>query len=1064
MSEQPFTAAENRSADFPAAAPRPLPAYAELHCISNFTFLHGASFPEELVKTARALGYQALAITDECSLCGVVRAHVAAKEHGVKLIIGAGFRLRDGCRLVLLARNRKGYGELSHLISCARRDSAKGSYRMDRAMLEQNRPGDCLLLWLPEFSRPPEANEDEAAWLRECFAGQVWIAVELLLRGDDRRELRESRKLGRQYGLPLCAAGGACMHAPERRPLQDILSAIRLGRTIAELGLDGECNAQRHLRGRAQLARLYPPDLLAATVEIAGLCDFSLDELRYEYPLELAPEGYTAHGWLCRLTMKGMRRRWPEGAPAKVRLLLKKELALIRELRYEHYFLTVHDIVDFARGREILCQGRGSAANSAVCYCLGITEVDPARVNLLFERFISRERDEPPDIDVDFEHSRREEVIQYIYDRYGRGRAALAATVICYRPRSAIRAVGKALGLEPWLIDRLAKSIHWWGSGLKEQLADADVDYTDPGMRMLLMLARAVQGFPRHLSQHVGGFVISRGPLTRLVPIENAAMANRTVIQWEKDDLEALGLLKVDVLGLGMLTAIRKCIDLISAYSSRPLTMDRIPAEDPRVYDMMGKADTIGVFQIESRAQMSMLPRLRPRNYYDLVIQIAIVRPGPIQGDMVHPYLNRRSGKEAIDYPSEEVREVLERTLGVPIFQEQVMKLAMVAAGFSGGEADQLRRAMAAWKRKGGLEPYREKLVQGMLERGYERDFAERLFRQILGFGDYGFPESHSSSFALLAYVSSWLKYYHPAAFCCALLNSQPMGFYAPAQLIRDARAHGVSVLPVHVNHSLPDCSLELPGDFVRPEKHAEQVSAPRLRVGFNQVKGLSQKAAQAICDARVAGAFANIEELVFRSGIKRKDLEALAAADALRALAGDRRRAFWYSAGAGNTDGLFAGIGFGAEPSGVDILLPVPDEWQNISADYAACGFSVRRHPLALFREHLDRYQVLPASELVQAADGGRAKVAGLVTCRQRPMTASGVTFLTLEDESGMINVVVWPALGEQQRPVLRRASLLGVLGHVQKSDDVVHLIASRLTDLSHWLGGMETSSRDFT
>ncbi len=1063
MFEQPFTAAKPRFADSPAGAPRALPAYAELYCISNFSFLRGASFPEELVETARALGYRALAVTDECSLSGVVRAHVAAKEHGLKLIVGTGFRLREGSRLVLLARNRKGYGELSHLISCARRDSPKGSYRIGRAMFERNRPDDCLLLWLPDFSRPRDAVEEEAVWLREGFAGQAWIAVEALLRGNDRRLLRQARELGRRHGLPLCAAGGACMHVRERRPLKDILDAIRLGRTIAELGLDGECNAQRHLRGRARLARLYPQELLAATVEIAGLCNFSLDELRYEYPLELVPEAYTAHGWLWRLTIRGMRRRWPEGAPAKVRLLVKKELALIRELRYEHYFLTVHDVVDFARGRGILCQGRGSAANSAVCYCLGITEVDPSRIELLFERFISRERDEPPDIDVDFEHSRREEVIQYIYERYGRDRAALAATVICYRPRSAVRDVGKALGLEARLIDHLAKSIHWWGQNLKEQLQDADVDYTDPRMRRLLTLTKALQGFPRHLSQHVGGFVISRGPLTRLVPIENAAMADRTVIQWEKDDLEALGLLKVDVLALGMLTAIRKCLELVSAYSSRPLGMDRIPAEDPKVYDMMGRADTVGVFQIESRAQMSMLPRLRPRNYYDLVIQIAIVRPGPIQGDMVHPYLNRRNGEEEIVYPSEKVKEVLERTLGVPIFQEQVMKLAMVAAGFSGGEADQLRRAMAAWKRKGGLEPYREKLIQGMLERGYEQEFAERLFRQILGFGDYGFPESHSSSFALLAYVSSWLKHYHPAAFCCALLNSQPMGFYAPAQLIRDARAHGVEVLPVHVNHSLADCSLETPAGFAPPREHSLQVLEPRLRTGFNQVKGLSRKAAEAICEARAGGAFSGIEELVFRSGIGKKDLEALAAADALRELAGDRHRAFWYSAGTGAADGLFAATGFGAEAPEVDVLLPVPDEWQNIAADYAATGFSLRRHPLALFRERLDRFQVLPAQELGEIGDGRGAKVAGLVTCRQRPMTASGVTFLTLEDESGMVNVVVWPTLSERQRPVVRRARLLGVIGHVQQSGDVIHLIAHRLTDLSHWLGEMETSSRDF-
>ncbi|MCY4296715.1 MAG: error-prone DNA polymerase [Gammaproteobacteria bacterium] len=1053
------------------------PAYAELHCISNYSFLRGASFPEELVATARELGYEALAITDECSLSGAVRAHMAAKEHGLKLIVGAGFRLGEGCRLVALARNRKGYGELSHLISCARGNSAKGGYRIDRAMIEQHRPDDCLLLWLPEFSLPPEALETQAAWLREHFAGRAWLAVELLLRGGDRLALARSRKLGERHGLPLCAAGGACMHAPGRRPLRDTLSAIRLGKTIAELGLDGECNGERHLRGRAQLARLYPPELLAATVEIAGRCHFSLDELRYEYPRELTPKPHSPHGWLCRLAIRGMRRRWPEGAPEKVRTLLRKELALIRELRYEHYFLTVHDIVEFARGRGILCQGRGSAANSAVCYCLGITAVDPSRIELLFERFISRERDEPPDIDVDFEHSRREEVIQYIYERYGRHRAALAATVIRYRSRSAVRDVGKALGLAPKQIEHLAKSIHWWGANLKEQLRDANIDPADPRMAMLLNLAGALLGFPRHLSQHVGGFVISQGPLTRLVPVENAAMAGRTVIQWEKDDLEALGLLKVDVLALGMLTAVRKCIELVNSYRDEPLSMDRIPAEDPAVYDMMGRADTIGVFQIESRAQMSMLPRLRPRNYYDLVIQIAIVRPGPIQGDMVHPYLNRRNGREPIEYPSGEVKEVLERTLGVPIFQEQVMKLAMVAAGFSGGEADQLRRAMAAWKRKGGLEPYREKLIQGMLARGYEAEFAERLFRQILGFGDYGFPESHSSSFALLAYVSSWLKRYHPAAFCCALLNSQPMGFYAPAQLIRDAREHGVAVLPVHINHSLPECGLEFP-----------EQGAPRLRIGFNQVKGLSRKAAEAIHAARAAAVcedpvrggagmgappassanakagFANIEQLVFRSGIGQKDLEALAAADALRGIAGDRHRAFWHSAGAATAaGGLFAATGFGAEPAGVDVLLPGPDEWQNIAADYNTAGFSLRRHPLALLRERLDRCGAVSAGDLSNLADGGNAKVAGLVTCRQRPMTASGVTFLTLEDESGMTNVVVWPSLGEKQRPAVRQAKLLGVVGHVQKSEGVIHLIARQLANLSHWLDGLETTSRDF-
>ncbi len=1053
-----------------------LPAYGELHCISNFTFLRGASFPEELVERACELGYQALAITDECSLSGVVRAHMAAKERNIQLLIGSEFHLSGGCHLVVLAINRRGYGHLSHLISCARRETRKGTYHIDRPMIEDKLPQDCLLLWLPERAHSPEQLACQAVWLQGLFNDRLWIGVELLLRGDDRDRLRQLYRLGRQFGIPLCAAGGVYMHEPGRRVLQDTVTAIRLGRRIEEVGLDGECNGQRHLRSREQLAKLYPKALLEETVRIARRCTFSLDELRYEYPRELVPAEYTPHGWLRELTEKGIRERWPEGATPKVRNTIEHELMLIKELQYEHYFLTVHDIVAFARSQGILCQGRGSAANSAVCHCLGITEVDPARIEVLFERFISKERNEPPDIDVDFENARREEVIQYIYNKYGRSRAALAATVITYRSRSAVRDVGKALGLDSDLLDHLSRSIYWWGSTLEEQLSDSDVDYTDPKIQMLVTLAKALIGFPRHLSQHVGGFVISQGLLSHLVPIENATMADRTVIQWEKDDLESLGLLKIDVLALGMLTAVQKCLDLVSSYSQEPLTLQKIPAEDPKVYDMMGEADTIGVFQIESRAQMSMLPRLRPRSYYDLVIQIAIVRPGPIQGDMVHPYLNRRNGKEPVNYPSEAVKDALDRTLGVPIFQEQVMQLAMVAAGFSGGEADQLRRAMAAWKRKGGLEPYREKLVRGMLERGYEQDFAEQLFKQIKGFGDYGFPESHSASFALIAYVSSWFKYYHPAAFCCALLNSQPMGFYAPAQLIKDARHHGVEIIPVDVNASFYDCTLEFDTHYEKPESPCHQQSAAQLRSGFRLVKGLSEAGAESIVAARQAGEFKSVQELVFRSGINRGDLEALAAADALRGLSGDRHRAFWQASGietAGQQKQLAMGgspaLSFFSDPDfdndfGTDVLLPVASEGQNIVGDYTATGFTLRRHPLALFRPHLDNYEVLKASELNDVENEMSAKIAGIVTCRQRPMTAAGVTFLTLEDESGFVNVVVWPKLGEKHRPVVRRAMLMGVTGHVQKSDGVIHLIARELVDLSHWLGTMEISSRDFT
>ena len=1093
-----------------------LPAYAELYSLSNFSFLRAASFPEELVEQAHELGYSALALCDECSLSGIVRAHVAAKQRGLKLLIGSVLELRvatpqtagsrrakssesiSDLRLVLLARTRRGYGQLSHLISCARRAAAKGGYWVDRQMVEDNLPEECFALWLPHWADAAERHACQAAWLQRIFGTNLRLAVQLHLQGDDRGELRRLTQLGNRFGITLCAAGGVLMHEPSRRVLLDTLAAIRLGRALDKLGYAGEPNNERHLRDRARLAKLYPPALLAETVSLADACDFSLDELRYEYPRELVPHQYTPSGWLRELTEAGIRERWPQGVSPKVRNLIEHELGLVKELGYEHYFLTVHDIVAFARRERILCQGRGSAANSAVCYCLGITEVDPARVDVLFERFISKERDEPPDIDVDFENSRREEVIQYIYARYGRGRAALAATVITYQSRSAIRDVGKALGFDDAVLDHLSKAIYWWGENLEEQLADAEVDRADPKVQLLVELAGKLIGFPRHLSQHVGGFVISQGPLTHLVPIENAAMADRTIIQWEKNDLEALGLLKIDVLALGMLSAVRKCLDLVSDYSDEPLTIQKIPAEDPAVYEMMCAADTIGVFQIESRAQMSMLPRLKPRCYYDLVIQIAIVRPGPIQGEMVHPYLNRRSGREAISYPSEAVKSVLERTLGVPIFQEQVMQLAMVAAGFSGGEADGLRRAMAAWKRKEGLEHYREKLVTGMLDRGYEPSFAEQLFNQIKGFGDYGFPESHSASFALIAYVSSWLKCYHPAAFCCALLNSQPMGFYAPAQLIKDAQRHGVEVLPAEVNESVVGCSLEA-SDTVEASKAIESpdssewrkrsrvqgaAQSQRLRIGFNLVKGLSAQAALAIVEARRGGAYVSIQDLVFRTGIDRRDLEALAAADALRGLAGDRHRAFWHAAGVITAQGyavshsragslayadrpiadLFDDAASGDSDFGLGVMLPLASESQNVAGDYAATGFTLRRHPLALLREHLDCFGANSSAQLGKLGNDQATKVAGLVTCRQRPMTASGVTFLTLEDEAGHMNVVVWPALGERLRPILRQAMLIGVVGRVQESEGVIHVIADNLVDLTSWLGELSLSSRDFT
>jgi error-prone DNA polymerase len=983
-----------------------LPDYAELHCLSNFSFLRGASHPEELVTRAHALGYAALALTDECSLAGSVRAHFAAKECGLKLIHGTEVTVEKE-KLVLLATDRRSYGAISALITTGRRRSKKGSYALARDDLNALCETAALILWVPQA--------DAGHWIAERFAGRAWIAAELHCGPNDRARLNELKAMSAQWGLPLVAAGDVHMHVRSRKPLHDILTAVRLGRTVAQCGQALHPNAERSLRLRIRLAQIYPPGLLRETAAVAERCRFSLEELRYEYPAELVPEGHTPASWLARLAEDGLAWRFPAGVPEKVRAAAGHELALIAELGYEPFFLTVHDIVRFARLRGILCQGRGSAANSVVCYALGITEVDPARMSMLFERFVSRERNEPPDIDVDFEHERREEVIQYVYGKYGRARAALAATVICYRPKSAVRDVGKALGVPAGEVDRVAKGFAFW---------DGEI----PAESSWLRFAQLLRGFPRHLSQHPGGFVISRGPLAELVPIENAAMPERTVIQWDKDDLEALGLLKVDVLALGMLSAIRKCLDLVG------LRMDQVPAEDPGTYAMIQKADTVGVFQIESRAQMSMLPRLRPASFYDLVIEVAIVRPGPIQGGMVHPYLRRRRGEEPVTYPSAAVKEVLGRTLGVPIFQEQVMQLAMVAAGFSPGEADRLRRAMAAWKKRGGLEPFEAELKQGMKANGYGAEFADALYRQILGFGEYGFPESHSASFALLVYVSAWLKCHYPAAFCAALLNSQPMGFYAPAQLVQDARRHGVELLSPDVNASAWDCTLE----------------GGALRLGLRMVGGLAEAEGR-----RIAGGapYGSVHELK----LDRKNLRCLAAAGALRSIAGHRRRAHWAAAGAGRHAPLDAPA-LETFPG-----LRVPREGEDIAADYASLGLTLARHPLALLRTRLKKLGLADALDLQKLPHGAMANVAGLVTCRQRPDTASGVIFVTLEDETGNVNVVVWSSLVERQRRELLGARLLGVRGAIERDGDVVHLVARRLTDYSALLGGLETASRDF-
>ena len=1112
-----------------------MPPYAELHCLSNFTFLRGASHAEELVARAKELDYAALAITDECSLAGIVRAHVAAKEVGLKLIVGSEIKFSEGPRVVLLATSRAGYGNLSALITQGRRSATKGRYALSLDDLASGLPG-CLALLLAD----PLPSLEHAQAIAARFPGRAWLVMELFRAPDDAERLAVASELATAAGLPLVAAGDVHMHVAERRPMQDTLTAIRLGVPVFDAGAALHPNGERHLRSLSDLAQLYPQALLDETLAVAARCTFSLDELRYEYPEELVPPGETAIAHLRKLTEAGLLQRFPGGTPDKVRGQVEHELALIEELKYEPYFLTVHDIVRFARGRGILCQGRGSAANSAVCYALGITEVNPACMEMLFERFISRERNEPPDIDVDFEHERREEVIQYLYAKYGRDRAALAATVISYRPKSAMRDVGKALGFDLEQVDRLAKSVAWWDGRqvLPERLMEAGFDPRNRKVALLIRLVDELVGFPRHLSQHVGGFVIARGQLSHLVPIENAAMPERTIIQWDKDDLDALGLLKIDVLALGMLSAIRRALDLVSAQRGRPFAMSDIPSEDPAVYDMIGHADTVGVFQIESRAQMAMLPRMKPRRFYDLVIEVAIVRPGPIQGGMVHPYLRRREQIEPVTYPSEEVRGVLERTLGVPIFQEQVMQLAVVAAGFTPGEADHLRRSMAAWRRKGGLEQFERRLVEGMRERGYQEDFARQIFMQIQGFGEYGFPESHAASFALLVYVSAWIKCHEPAAFACALLNSQPMGFYAPAQIVQDARRHGVEVLPVDVLASEWECTLEnrpSPQPSPRRGEGADSSEAgwgegadsseagwgegadsseagwgeeegcgregeggegdescaslnpipspprgegqgegpaagtendpaktpPRqisLRLGLRQVKGFSLEGVARLTAARAQGPFTSVDDLAVRSGMDPRDLKCLAAAGALAHLAGHRRQAYWDVAGIERATPLAMGHVAEAQPD----LFPLT-EGQDLVADYASLGLSLGRHPLALLRDRLQHERIVTAAELSRLPHGRLVRAAGLVINRQRPGTASGVTFLTLEDETGHVNVVVWRDLAERQRRELLGARLLAVYGTLERQGEVAHLIAGHLRDLTPLLGNLVTHSRDF-
>jgi error-prone DNA polymerase len=1036
-----------------------LSEYAELQCFSHYTFLRGASSPEQLVQRAVKLGYHSLAVTDECTLAGVVKAHVEAKRLGLHLVVGSQIRItpEDGSSaftLIILAMNKNGYGNLSELITVARTRAEKGSYLARPRDIAD--PGgelshlkglpDCQIILAPDYGITYEKLERQAAWLLQCAPGRARIAMTLHHRVHDEIHKAIVNAVAAEYGLPVTATGDVCMHVRSWKPIQDTMTAIRIGVPVAQCGYQLAQNAEQHLRSRLRLGNLYTRDAMHETIRVANLCTFSLDELKYEYPDELVPEGATPASYLRQESYIGAHWRYPAGVPEKVQAQLEYELNLIAEMQYESYFLTVYDIVRFARSQRILCQGRGSAANSTVCYCLGITEVDPSRGTLLFERFISRERNEPPDIDVDFEHQRREEVIQYIYNKYGRMRAALTAVVITYRPRSVLRDVGKALGVDLSVVDKVAKASYRWGgqADLRKRLTDCGFDPDSPIAEKWNELAEKLMRFPRHLSQHPGGFIISHSKLSRLVPIENAAMPQRSIVQWDKDDIDAVGLMKIDILALGMLSCIRRALELVSERRGEPFELQDIPAEDPATYDMISAADTVGVFQIESRAQMSMLPRLQPRQFYDLVIEVAIIRPGPIQGGMIHPYLRRRQGIDPVSYPSPAMEAVLSRTLGIPIFQEQVMQIAMVAAGFSAGEADQLRRAMAAWKRKGNLEQFEEKLMSGMAERGYDTEFATSIVNQIRGFAEYGFPESHAASFALLAYASSWLKCHEPAAFLTALLNSQPMGFYSSSALVQDARRHGVVVLPVDVTMSNWDSQLEPDG---------------AVRLGLNNVKGLEREAGWRIEEARPVRQFADTRDLATRAQLNAGHVRALAAANALFSLTGNRRQALWQAVASVPDKGLL-------RPAAIDeaaVQLGEPSEGENIVADYRHVGLTLGRHPLALLRSRLGAMRFCTADMLNTFPDGKLARGCGIVIVRQRPETANGVTFVTLEDETGNVNVIVWPDLVEKQRAELLGARLLGVYGKWQYQNNVRHLIAMRLVDLSHLLGELETRSRDF-
>jgi error-prone DNA polymerase len=1071
--------------------------YAELDARTNFSFLEGASHPGELVFQAKALGLAAIGVADRNSLAGVVRAHIEAEKHGFRLLIGCRLAFTDGTELIVYPRDRAAYGRLCRLLSIGKSAIAEdgavseGGFAPGRDEKTAIPKGECRLAFAQAAAlgqglialAPAPASIDEAfearlaAWAK-AWPDRLYLAAAPLFRGDDRARLNRLAGIGERAGAPMLATGAVLYHDPSRRPLQDVLTCVREGCTIDEAGLRLQANAERFLKPPSEMARLFKGHeaALSRSLEIVRACPFSLKELSYHYPDEPIPPGTTPDRHLRDLTFRGARAKWPEGPPRKVVQTLRKELKLIRKVKYAHYFLTVHDIVAWARGKAILCQGRGSAANSVVCFCLGITSVDPTHQDVLFERFISEQRSEPPDIDVDFEHERREEVMQYVYERYGRHRAAICATVISYRKRSAIRDVGKALGLTEDVTSALANTV-WgsWGDGLEDDhIAAAGLKPQDMRLRQALELTRELMGFPRHLSQHVGGFVLTQGPLVETVPIGNAAMKDRTFIEWDKDDIDALNIMKVDVLALGMLTAIRRAFAMIEQHFGERLDLD-MPPTDPGVYDMLCKADSLGVFQVESRAQMAMLPRLRPRLFYDLVVEVAIVRPGPIQGNMVHPYLKRREAQRQarargepyeIDFPAphpdhgdpDELRRVLGKTMGVPLFQEQAMRIAMEAARFSGDEANGLRRAMATFRHMGTIHEYEEMMVGRMVERGYDPEFANNCFNQIKGFGEYGFPESHAAAFAKLVYVSAWIKWRYPETFAAALLNSQPMGFYAPAQIVRDAREHGVEIRHPDVNFSDWDCTLEAP--LVPPPEgrglNGVHLPALAMRLGLRQIDGFHEDWAKDVMAARQAGLFASIDELKTRAGLPAQALDHLAAADALGSLRLTRREGLWAAKGLprARPAPLFAAAGLeeadGEPPAG----LPRPALSEEVVNDYETIRLSLKAHPVSFLRERLKGRGAVEARQLEHIPDGRRIRFGGVALVRQRPGSSKGVVFITLEDETGIGNIVVWPKVFDAFRPVVMGARMMLVEGRLQRAADaeggVIHLVAERLEDCS--------------